>query len=843
MRKTCGRVLAFFLALLLALDGLMVPITPVALGLDYDMPAEEAIYTDDETAQADEEPVEQFVIPEDAACEDDAVLVDVPEGTSEEDVLDAIVAQDDGVAQVEEVVPGTMRVVAQEGSVEQMANDLLESGIAESAQPNYIYVTADEADVEPERAAEEETPLEVEVVPGEQDTNEVEVSAEPELETSGEDAVVSDSVEVAHTNEAANDPSLTTAATTNDPYRSKQWAIDSIRAKDAWDLAKASGSVTVAVIDAGCMVNHEDLAANIDDWYNAAKGTKNVTPDAGSDYTHGTHVAGIISAVSNNGVGISGVSYNAKVLPIRVTNSNGEATTSSLLRAYDYAIARRNTQNVRVINLSMCMSGTLSVDEGLLAKIDEAFDSGIVSVVASGNGSSGSEPFDSYPGDYRTAVSVINLQKSGSGVSRSSTSNYNVAGTFCKNISAPGTDIYSTVTSSGKGSYGHSSGTSMATPVVSGVLALEFAANPSLSAKDAVEILYATASDIGTSGWDESYGFGEVNAYEAVRGARYGVSADKISYVRNVESRVDAARNSQALNSLRYRTRMHSSSWQAWKGGGTTSGAVGKSKSLECMKLTLSNSPYAGSIQYRSQVQSSGWQAWKQNGAMSGKKGKRIEAIQIRLTGEMAKRYDVYYRVYAKKFGWMGWTCNGEAAGTSGYSYRLEGIQVVLRTKGSGAPGSTARAFRFPVSYRAYVQDRGWRKYVKDGKASGTKGKRLEAMSIKLAKLPFSGSIKYRVRMQGKGWQGWKKNGKKAGISGAGKRLEAVKIRLTGELANRYDVYYRVYAQRFGWMGWACNGQSAGTSGYSYRLEKIQIRLVPKGGKAPGTTARHYRKR
>jgi uncharacterized protein YjdB len=74
-------------------------------------------------------------------------------------------------------------------------------------------------------------------------------------------------------------------------------------------------------------------------------------------------------------------------------------------------------------------------------------------------------------------------------------------------------------------------------------------------------------------------------------------------------------------------------------------------------------------------------------------------------------------------------------------------------------------------------------------------------------------------------------------------RLEAIQIKLTGDMAKNYDVYYRVHAQNFGWMGWAKNGASAGTAGYSYRLEAIQIKLVKKGGAAPGSTANAYRSR
>ena len=82
-----------------------------------------------------------------------------------------------------------------------------------------------------------------------------------------------------------------------------------------------------------------------------------------------------------------------------------------------------------------------------------------------------------------------------------------------------------------------------------------------------------------------------------------------------------------------------------------------------------------------------------------------------------------------------------------------------------------------------------------------------------------------------------------SGTSGQSKRLESIRIKLTGEMAEHYDVYYRVHAQEFGWMGWASNGQAAGTAGYSYRLEAIQIQLVPKGEAAPGSTNNAFRQK
>ena len=102
--------------------------------------------------------------------------------------------------------------------------------------------------------------------------------------------------------------------------------------------------------------------------------------------------------------------------------------------------------------------------------------------------------------------------------------------------------------------------------------------------------------------------------------------------------------------------------------------------------------------------------------------------------------------------------------------------------------------------------------------------------------LGVDGGVTYHTHVQKLGWQPWVSDGVVSGTTGQAKRLEAIEIKLTGELAEKYDVYYRVHAQTFGWLNWAKNGQTAGTVGYAKRLEGIQIVLVPKGGKAPSAT-------
>jgi uncharacterized protein YjdB len=304
------------------------------------------------------------------------------------------------------------------------------------------------------------------------------------------------------------------------------------------------------------------------------------------------------------------------------------------------------------------------------------------------------------------------------------------------------------------------------------------------------------------------------------------------------------------------------------------SGTSGQSKRLEAIQIKVSGNDRLG-IQYVTHCQSYGWLSWSSNDEVNGTSGesKRLEAIEIQLTGEDKDLYDVYYRVHAQSYGWLGWAKNGAPAGTAGMSKRLEGIQVIVVRKGesintsygginsatvlpyvsNGASTVTVSGASTPhVAYKTHVQSYGWQTWKYDGVMSGTSGesKRLEGIEIKLTNKDYSGGICYTTHVQSYGWQGnqydsstWKYDGAMSGTSGESKRLEAIRIKLTGEMAEHYDVYYRVHAQTFGWLGWAKNGEPAGTAGYSKRLEGIEIVLVEKGGNPPGSTANAYKQK
>lgn len=132
------------------------------------------------------------------------------------------------------------------------------------------------------------------------------------------------------------------------------------------------------------------------------------------------------------------------------------------------------------------------------------------------------------------------------------------------------------------------------------------------------------------------------------------------------------------------------------------------------------------------------------------------------------------------------------------------------------------------LKYKAYSENKGWSKKVKNGKKAGKKDNDLKAISIDLKKENGKSGIKYKAYVTGQGWTKWKNSGQTAGSTKKGKSIEATKIKLSKDLTNKYDIYYRLYTESAGWTLWSKNGNIVGNANEGVSAESIQIKLVKK---------------
>ena len=301
---------------------------------------------------------------------------------------------------------------------------------------------------------------------------------------------------------------------------------------------------------------------------------------------------------------------------------------------------------------------------------------------------------------------------------------------------------------------------------------------------------------------------------------------------------------------IQYEAHVSNIGWMSSKRDGSTAGTTGQSKAVEDLKVSILNPEEDGSVQIDAHVSGIGWQGWDTPSASEGGttgQGRAVEAVRLRLTGSLANDYDVYYRVHASNIGWMAWAKDGEEAGTTGYGRSVEAVQVRLVRKGDAAPSSDGAnvdyAFKkkpMSLTYSAHVSNVGWQGAVSDGATAGTTGRglALEDLKLSLDSSDYSdgSAVQIDAHVSGIGWQGWDTpSASEGGTTGQGRAVEAVRLRLTGSLANDYDVYYRVHASNIGWMAWAKDGEEAGTTGMSCSLEAVQIKLVRKGASHPDT--------
>ena len=285
----------------------------------------------------------------------------------------------------------------------------------------------------------------------------------------------------------------------NDPNINQLWGLNNtgqtggtadadIDAPEAWDI-QTGNNVVVGVIDTGVDYNHPDLAANI--WTNPGEIAGNGIDDDNNgyiddihgwdfvnndadpfdDYGHGTHVAGTIAAVGNNGIGVSGVSWSAQIMPLKFLGASGSGSTFDAIQALNYA----TMMGVKVTNNSW---GGGSYSQALYDAIAAAGNAGSLFIAAAGNNYGKNNDINpSYPASYNLS-NIIAVAATDHNDNLSTFSNY---GPTSVDLGAPGSSIYSTLPGNG---YGFNSGTSMATPHVTGVASLIWAQDPTLSAQD-----------------------------------------------------------------------------------------------------------------------------------------------------------------------------------------------------------------------------------------------------------------------------------------------------------------------------------------------------------------------
>ncbi len=319
----------------------------------------------------------------------------------------------------------------------------------------------------------------------------------------------------------------------NDPQFGEQWALNNmgqdggkagadVKALEAWVKTKGSSEVVVAVLDTGVDYTHLDLVTNmwvrpdnIPQYTDTELGTFNDIQgfdanvnesDPMDENGHGTHCSGIIGAEGNNNEGIAGINWNVQIMPLKFLGRGGFGTTKDAIEAINYAIDRKQKGvNVRVISASW---GSTTYSKALEDAIRAAGEQGILFVAAAGNSSTDNDKKPHYPSNYDlpNVISVAALDRTDS---LASFSNF---GARTVHVAAPGREIVSTWLND---QYREASGTSMATPNVSGVAALILAGEPNISVEKLRERLLKAVDKVDSLSGKVASG-GRLNAAKAL---------------------------------------------------------------------------------------------------------------------------------------------------------------------------------------------------------------------------------------------------------------------------------------------------------------------------------------
>ncbi|WP_245153567.1 S8 family serine peptidase [Chlorobaculum sp. 24CR] len=340
--------------------------------------------------------------------------------------------------------------------------------------------------------------------------------------------------------ELATGASIADAPLYGDGYGSWDWGLNDTQAPDAWQAGYTGEGIIVAVIDSGVLYTHSDLAGKI--WSNSGEIAGDGIDNDGNgyvddiygydfvnydgyaldDYGHGTHVAGIIAGL-DNGTGVTGVAYDATIMPVKVLGSSGSGSFTAVANGIIYAV----DNGADVINLSLGAYGAYS--SSVTSAISYALDHGVMVCMASGNDSQSSPTYPAILAETLGGIAVGAVNSSNTVASFSNDAGGTDPYDF---VVAPGVSIYSTYSNGG---YASMSGTSMATPYVAGAAALLLSAEADFASEWTLEqlenILATSAEFLGASTLAASSGTGSVPAAASTAGFDVGTEAEFIGVV------------------------------------------------------------------------------------------------------------------------------------------------------------------------------------------------------------------------------------------------------------------------------------------------------------------------
>jgi len=314
----------------------------------------------------------------------------------------------------------------------------------------------------------------------------------------------------------------------NDEGIDRQWSLTVLQAFDAWSITTGS-DIVIAVLDTGVSPTHPELRGRVLPGFDFV----NNDDDPRDDDGHGTFTAGVAAAEGNNGIGVAGMCWQCRILPVKVLNRRGRGNDAAIAAGIRFAV----DHGARIITMSF---GGPDDSRVLREAVTYALERNVLLVAASGNGQAeGNIP--NYPAAYPGVLAVSATGPDDAIMGFSTTGDF-------VDLAAPGASVWSTLWRRTTGdTYGFADGTSAACPHVAGAAALVWTVRPELSARQVAEVLMLGADDRGVPGKDPAYGYGRLNLLRALQVA-LDPNLLARSRIEGVVRSVDPSRTTVALN-------------------------------------------------------------------------------------------------------------------------------------------------------------------------------------------------------------------------------------------------------------------------------------------------------